>query len=232
MNDFSTLEFASDRSILIKLGNDISKGTHIKVVNTFHKIYSSKISGIQSIHPAYNSILVTFDSSIISPFIIKEELTELVSNIKSQELTEFHQIEIPVCYENEYASDIIDVAKYNNLSVEEVIHHHTKQNYLVYFLGFSPGFAYLGGMPKEIATPRLQTPRLKVTEGSVAIGGDQTGIYPISSPGGWRIIGRTPFKLFFPDKKVPTLLQMGDYVKFVPITKNEFDKLLKKNGGY
>ena len=126
------------------------------------------------------------------------------------------------------APDLEDVAAHNGLSVEDVIRIHARQEYLVYFLGFSPGFPYLGDLPTELATPRLKTPRLRVLTGSVAIGGSQTGIYPVDSPGGWRLIGRTPLSLFSPEKDPPTLLRMGDRVHFVPITMKEFDALRKR----
>lgn len=224
MNDNPVLKFASDRSILIKIGNDISVETHSKVVSVFKLISNSGIVGIQSIHPAYNSILVSFNPILKSPDTIFNDLNSLLSSPIDFTHVQYRTIEIPVCYGDEYAPDLADVALYNNLTADEVIYHHTKQNYIVYFLGFSPGFPYLGVMPKEIATPRLQTPRLKLPEGSVAIGGDQTGIYPVASPGGWRIIGRTPLKLFSPEKYPPALLQMGDRIKFVEITKEQFTK--------
>lgn len=230
MNNLPILEFASDRSILIKVGNDISCDSHVNVIKTFHVIYKSKIEAVQSIHPAYNSILITFNESIKSPFDMMEELETLLKDVNQFLNVEPRSLEIPVCYEDEFAPDINNVASHNDLTKEDVIQYHSKQNYLVYFLGFSPGFPYLGGMPKEIATPRLQTPRLKVPEGSVAIGGDQTGIYPVESPGGWRIIGRTPLKLFLPEKNPPTLLKMGDNIKFVQITKEQFNKMSSNAG--
>ena len=134
-------------------------------------------------------------------------------------------IEIPVCYGGEFGPDLHDVAAHNHLKNEEVIELHSSANYLVYFLGFAPGFPYLGGMPREIAAPRLSTPRTQVLAGSVAIGGHQTGVYPVSSPGGWRIIGRTYLQLFVTARNPPTLLQMGDHVRFVPISRREFERL-------
>ncbi|MFA5803165.1 MAG: 5-oxoprolinase subunit PxpB [Melioribacteraceae bacterium] len=225
LNKYPDIQFANDRSLLIKVGKEISRENHEKVHKIFLLLNSSKIEGIQSIHPAYNSILITFDPCIISPHRINEIITSLFEQENSVTIPESRIITIPVCYEDEYALDISNVAKQNSLTIDQVIQFHSQPEYLVYFLGFSPGFPYLGEMPKEIATPRLASPRLKVPEGSVAIGGDQTGIYPLSSPGGWNIIGRTPLKLFSPDKEEPTLLRMGDKVKFVPITKKEFQQL-------
>lgn len=222
---YPDIQFAGDRSLLIKVGEEISRANHEKVHKIFLLLSSLKVQGIQSIHPAYNSILITFDPCIVHPHRINEIITSLLQQENSITIPESRIIKIPVCYEDEYALDISNVAKHNSLTIERVIQFHSQPEYLVYFLGFSPGFPYLGEMPKEISTPRLASPRLKVPEGSVAIGGDQTGIYPISSPGGWNIIGRTPLKLFSPDKEVPTLLKMGDKVKFVPITKKEFQQL-------
>ncbi|MHB8904561.1 MAG: 5-oxoprolinase subunit PxpB, partial [Melioribacteraceae bacterium] len=156
---------------------------------------------------------------------IKDKIKSLLTEERSVKTPPPEVIEIPVCYDEEFAPDISIVAKHNSLTIEQVIQIHSQPEYLVYFLGFSPGFPYLGEMPKEIVTPRLLTPRLKVPAGSVAIGGDHTGIYPISSPGGWNIIGRTPLRLFSPENENPTLLKMSDRIKFVPITKKEFEQL-------
>ena len=224
LDKYPDIQFASDRSLLIKVGEEISRENHEKVHKIFLLLSTSEIQGIQSIHPAYNSILITFDPCIVHPHRINEIITSLLQQENSITIPESRIIKIPVCYEDEYALDISNVAKHNSLTIDQVIQFHTQPEYLVYFLGFSPGFPYLGKMPKEISTPRLASPRLKVPEGSVAIGGDQTGIYPLSSPGGWNIIGRTPLKLFSHNKEEPTLLKMGDKIIFVPITKKEFQQ--------
>ncbi len=225
LDKYPDIQFASDRSLLIKVGEEISRENHEKVHKIFLLLSSLKVQGIQSIHPAYNSILITFDPCVVHPHQINEIITSLLQQENSVTIPESRIINIPVCYEDEYALDISTVAKYNLLTVEQVIQIHSQPEYLVYFLGFSPGFPYLGEMLKEIATPRLANPRLKVPEGSVAIGGDQAGVYPLSSPGGWNIIGRTPLKLFSHNKEEPTLLKMGDKIKFIPITKKEFQQL-------
>lgn len=225
LDKYPDIQFASDRSLLIKVGKEISRENHKKVHKIFLLLNSSKIEGVQSIHPAYNSILITFDPCFVHPHRINEIITSLLQQENSVTMPESRIIKIPVCYEDEYALDISAVAGHNSLTIEKVIQFHSEPEYLVYFLGFSPGFPYLGEMQKEIATPRLASPRVKVPEGSVAIGGDQTGIYPLSSPGGWNIIGRTPLKFFSPDKEEPTLLKMGDKIKFIPITKKEFQQL-------
>jgi inhibitor of KinA len=222
---YPDIQFASDRSILIKVGDEISREIHERVIRFFLLIGFAGIRGIQSIHPAYNSILISFDSFIIHPHEINDKLKSLLTEESSVIIPEPGIIEIPVCYDEEFALDISVVAKHNSLTIEQVIQIHSRPEYLVYFLGFSPGFPYLGEMPKEIATPRLETPRIKVPAGSVAIGGDHTGIYPLSSPGGWNIIGRTPLRLFSPEKEDPTLLKMGYKIKFVQITKSKFEQM-------
>ncbi|MGH9898241.1 MAG: 5-oxoprolinase subunit PxpB, partial [Pyrinomonadaceae bacterium] len=136
-------------------------------------------------------------------------------------------IEIPVCYRSEFAPDLDLVAKHNSLTVDEVISIHVAGEYLVYMLGFMPGFPYLGNMSEKIATPRLPVPRREVPAGSVGIGGLQTGIYPYQSPGGWNIIGRTPLRLFDLQRQPPNLLQIRDKVRFNSITVEEFDAYSK-----
>ncbi|HHY76979.1 MAG TPA: 5-oxoprolinase subunit PxpB, partial [Clostridiales bacterium] len=137
-------------------------------------------------------------------------------------------VEIPTIYGGEYGPDIEFVAQHNNLTVDEVIEIHSSRNYLIYMLGFTPGFPYLGGMSEKIETPRLKTPRTKIPAGSVGIAGKQTGIYPIDSPGGWQLIGRTPVKLYDPLADPPVLLNAGDYVRFVPIDEKEYKSILKQ----
>ena len=143
-------------------------------------------------------------------------------------------IEVPVLYGGEYGPDIENIASHNNLSVEEVIKIHTSGEYLVYMLGFTPGFPYLGGMDKRIATPRLTTPRTKIPAGSVGIAGEQTGLYPIESPGGWQLLGRTPLNFFDPMKENPFIVTSGQYIKFTAISKKEYDEITEqvKNGTY
>jgi inhibitor of KinA len=220
---FPRIEWVGDRALLVRAGKGISRECQADVSRLFLLLASQLADRVQSIHPAYDSVLVTFDAAVTGP----EEMTELVRALiggkEMVALPEPRTVEIPVCYEREMAPDLGDIAALNGISVEDVVRLHTGVDYLVYFLGFSPGFPYLGELPDALATPRLKTPRLRVPAGSVAIGGSQTGIYPVDSPGGWRLIGRTPIPLFSPEKDPPTLLQMGDRVRFIPITLKEFE---------
>ncbi len=223
-------QFASDHTLLVTFGDELSDRTHQDVVRITRLLLDQPRGGILNIHPAYTSVLITFNPMKVAPTEVEQYLHNLVTKINAVVLPEPRTIEIPVCYGGKFGPDLVDVAKHNNLTPDEVIRLHTSVNYTVYFLGFTPGFPYLGGMPKQIATPRLVNPRTNVPAGSVAIGGSQTGIYPISSPGGWRIIGRTSLQLFRADRNPPTLLQMGDGVKFVFITQDEFKRLAQSVG--
>ena len=174
------------------------------------------IRGILNFHPAYSSVLVDFDPRLRGFAELEALLRELAAAGSGADAIE-RMVEIPVRYGGEYGPDLEDVARHTGLSAARVVELHSSAEYLVHFLGFSPGFPYLGGLPAELATPRLAAPRKLVPGGSVAIGGSQTGVYPVDSPGGWRIIGRTPLRLFDAEASPPALLAMGDSVRFRPI---------------
>jgi inhibitor of KinA len=157
------------------------------------------------------------------------ELQKMIEKLRPGKAESKQVIEIPVCYGGHLGPDLPFVAEHNNLTIEEVIKIHSSCNYLVYMIGFSPGFPYLGGMSDKIAVPRKQTPRLKIPAGSVGIAGKQTGIYPIETPGGWQLIGRTPLNLFCPNHKIPSLLRAGDTIKFKAISPDEYLALEEKS---
>ena len=208
-----------DSALLISFGESIDEEINEKVHALARAIEKAGFEWLVEVVPAYSSLAVIYDSALVDFESVKRAIEgiEIVS-----ERFEGKLVEVPVVYGGEYGPDLEFVAKYNGLSVDDVIEIHSRPIYRVYFLGFLPGFAYLGGMDERIATPRLEKPRLKVPAGSVGIAGKQTGIYPLESPGGWRLIGRTPLRLFDPSKEPPTLLQPGDRVKFVPIDESEF----------
>ncbi|MFH0992003.1 MAG: 5-oxoprolinase subunit PxpB [bacterium] len=213
---------SSDSSLRISFGTDITRELHSRVAAFCREVSSRKITGVQNVHPSYNAVLLSFDPIIISAQKLLHHVYTIFHDIEHSATTVQPRKEIPVCYGKEFGPDLDDVLAYTGLTIEEVVRIHTSVEYLVYFLGFSPGFPYLGEMPQQLFVPRLSSPRLKVPAGSVAIGGSQTGIYPCSSPGGWRIIGRTPLPLFNPEHTPPTFLEMGDLVTFRPISKDEF----------
>ncbi len=220
---------AGDCSVLIKFGDKIREETN-KKLNKFNKMLTDcKHKAIIDTIPSYCALLINYKPELIRYAELVKFLRDLFENVNSEFEHNKEIVEIPVLYGNEKGIDIEAVAKHNNLSKENVISLHSEPEYLIYMLGFTPGFPYLGGMNKKIATPRLETPRVKIEAGSVGIAGEQTGIYPISSPGGWQIIGQTPVELFNINRKNPILLKAGQYIKFKPINQEEFDKIKAQN---
>jgi KipI family sensor histidine kinase inhibitor len=180
------------------------------------------IDGILGITPAFKSISVYYDCRILTWNAIEQWITNALLSVPSAEETSRQQVDIPVCYDVEFALDLTTVAATHDLNVKDVIHLHSSASYRVQMIGFSPGFPYLAGLPPELHTPRRASPRLLVPAGSVAIGGEQSGIYSQSTPGGWHIIGRTPVRLFDPQRDPPCLLQTGDVIRFVAIDRQQF----------
>ena len=217
-----------DSAFLIKAGDDISLNTHLKIKSIIGKIKDENIDGIIELTPAYNEILISYNPLKINYVGLLEKIKSIAENLIIFEITKSDLIYIPVCYESEFSPDIEIVAKRNNLTVKEVIQVHCSVDYLVYMLGFTPGFCYLGGMSEKISTPRKDKPRGKIEAGSVGIAGNQTGIYPVDSPGGWQLIGKTPLKLFDPERKPEFLIEAGNYIRFAPVSKVEYDKILAK----
>jgi inhibitor of KinA len=201
---------------------------------------SQPIAGVRNLHPAYCSLLVKFDALKSGPQEVEGKLREYLEQLQEVRLPEPRLTEIPVCYEGELGPDLMDVAQMHGMTAEQVIRLHTSTTYLVYFLGFVPGFAYLGELPKALATPRHAMPRRKVPAGSVGIAGNQTGVYPCETPGGWRLLGRTPLALlnagfasanpgvrFWPDPDGLSLLSIGDRVRFKAISREQFDAMAR-----
>ena len=210
-----TIRPASDRSLLLSFGDEITFDAHLAVARLTRCLEG--VRGILNLHPAYSSVLVDFDPRLRSHAQVEALVLERLASHSGDMPPEPRRVEIPVCYGGESGPDLGDVARHAGLTEERVVELHAAAEYLVYFVGFATCFPYLGGLPPELATPRLAAPRKQVPAGSVAIGGPQAGIYPLASPGGWRLIGRTHRKLFDPSASPPPLLRMGDRVRFVPV---------------
>ena len=216
---------ASDQSLLIYFGHQISVSAHEHVRKVLRLIEAQPIHGIRNLHPAYCSILVAFDPLITQHEKLERTLQQYLGRLEDLPLPPPREVEIPVCYGSEYGPDLEEVSTLRGITPERVIELHTSTSYLVYFLGFVPGFAYLGELPEALVTPRLPTPRRSVPPGSVGIAGNQTGVYPFSTPGGWRLLGRTPLSMFRLDRKELSLVGIGDRVRFVPISRERFAEL-------
>ena len=216
---------ASDRSLLVSLGEQISIESHQRVAKLLRLLELEPISGVRNLHPAYCSLLITFDALKWTHAELETILRGYLDRLRDLRLPEPREVEIPVCYGGEYGPDLEDVAALHGIPPAEVIELHASTVYVVYFLGFVPGFAYLGELPDALVTPRLATPRRSVMPGSVGIAGRQTGVYPLATPGGWRLIGRTPVAMFRPDRDVMNLLAIGDCVRFTAISSEQFSAL-------
>jgi KipI family sensor histidine kinase inhibitor len=209
-----TIAPASDRSLLISFGNEISLESHLQVTRLTHALEG--VRGVLNLHPAYTTVLVGFDPRLSSQSEIERLVRERFELAIAKERQPPRTVEIPVRYGGEFGPDLDDVARHTGFPPDRVVELFAGADYVVYFVGFSTCFPYLGGLPPELATPRLAAPRKHVPAGSVAIGGAQAGVYPLPSPGGWRIIGRTALSLFDLTNAPPPLLRMGDHIRFLP----------------
>ena len=214
-----------DSALLIVFGAEISVELNRLVSAAARRVREREIPGVVDMIPAFASLLVCYDPRVISCGALRARLETILQAEAEARETARRVFEIPVCYGGEYGPDLPFVASHAGLTEREVVDIHTSRDYLVYMLGFLPGFCYLGGLDEQIHTPRLETPRLKIPAGSVGIGGSQTGIYPLESPGGWRLLGKTPVRTWDPDRDIPILLQAGDCVRFVEITAAEFRRI-------
>ena len=216
---------AGDSSILLQFGNTIDPAINRKIAATVQLMREQHINGVTDVIPAFCSLLINYDPRVISYEQIRGRMEALVKIDVTAGDTRKRVFEIPVCYGGVYGPDIQNIADHAGMSVEEVIQIHTSRDYLIYMLGFLPGFTYLGGLDERIHTPRLANPRIRIPAGSVGIGGSQTGIYPMDSPGGWQLMGMTPVKTYDPDREVPILVEAGDYIRFVAIDEDEFHRI-------
>lgn len=216
---------AGDRSLVMEFGDTIDPAINARIRSMAQAIEEAKDLPIEEIIPTYRSIQIFYSPLRIDVAELQSKLRSLEEGLPEDTGSDYRIVEIPVVYGGDYGPDLSFVAEHNQLTEEEVIRIHTGTDYLLYMLGFTPGFSYLGGMSEAIATPRLIKPRVKIPAGSVGIAGTQTGVYPIDSPGGWQLIGKTPLRMYDPLAETPVLLKAGDYVRFVEIDEAEFEKI-------
>ncbi len=234
-------QFASDQSLLIYFDQPMETGraearplqspttieANEKVGKLLRLLQLEPVAGVRNLHPAYCSLLVKFDALKLRHEEVEGVLRGYLARLEELKLPAPRHVEIPVCYGGEFGPDLADVCALRELTEGQAIDLHSSVEYLVYFLGFVPGFAYLGELPEELVTPRLASPRRKVVAGSVGIAGNQTGVYPFATPGGWRLLGRTPTRMFRADREELSLLSIGDRVRFTPIDAERFAALEK-----
>ena len=218
-----------DQAVTVEWGSTIDEHINRQVHAFARKVEELSHPAITEVVPTYRSATVHYRPEVLS----YEDLNQLLAPLaqgSAEEAEELPVVEIPVCYGGEYGPDLEEVAQHCSLTPEEVIARHTAPTYRIYMLGFTPGFPYLGGMDPSIAAPRRKEPRIHIPAGSVGIAGEQTGVYPIVSPGGWQLIGRTPLRLFDPQREQPILLSAGAGIRFVPIDEETFRKMEEKEG--
>ncbi len=228
------IRITGDTSLAVFFGEEISPEINRRVRSFDEALSAAKIEGIYETVPAYCSVTVHYEPEIIRFGPLLEKLEAVIRETKEAGSCPASVIRIPVLYGGEYGPDLSFVAAHNHITPEEVIRIHTEPEYLIYMLGFTPGFPYLGGMDKRIAAPRLKTPRTAIPAGSVGIAGEQTGVYPSETPGGWQLIGRTPLRLYDPAAEKPILLEAGMHVRFYPIDQITFGEIESevRNGSF
>ncbi len=225
---------AGDTALIVEFGDSIDPATNRRVHKLLLAIERSGMAGIVELVPTYRSLLVAYDPLAVELGALRARLEHLAGQLDEAPSPPPRVVDIPTAYGGEFGPDLAFVATHNGLREEEVVQIHTSTEYLVYMMGFSPGFAYLGGMSERIATPRLKTPRTAIPAGSVGIAQQQTGIYPTESPGGWQLIGRTPVSLFDAARHPPVLVEAGDFIRFVPIRADGYSAILEqiRRGGW
>jgi KipI family sensor histidine kinase inhibitor len=215
--DAPVLRVLGDAGLVLVFGDRIDAAVNARVLAVREALRAAAMPGVLDIVPAYATLTVLFDPACCAPAALAQRLLGIAAAAGSGSTDPRREIEIPVCYDPEFAPDMDVVCDCAGLARDEVVRRHTAAAYRVHFLGFTPGFPYLGGLDPALATPRRATPRAAVPAGAVAIGGAQTGVYPQRAPGGWQIIGRTPLALFDARRDPPCLLAPGDTVQFVAI---------------
>ena len=220
-----------DAELLIVIGREIRPEINRRVTRAVQRIRQAKIPGVLDLIPAFASLLVQYDPVRIGWSQIRDRIEKALEAGGAESGTEKLRVtEIPVCYGGEYGPDLENIAAHAGLPASEVIRIHTGRDYLIYMMGFLPGFPYLGNLDVRLHTPRRKEPRISIPAGSVGIGGAQTGIYPLTSPGGWHILGLTPVKLYDPDAEDPVLLRSGDVIRFRSVSEEEFREIEEAGG--
>ena len=217
---------AGETGLVVEFGNAIDEAVNQRVTRLNDWLLGAgRRLGIVETIPTYRSLLVVFEPQLLTKAALMAHISENSAALTDTVAGAARLIRVPVCYGDVHGPDLADAAEHAGLTEQAVIDRHCQPHYLVYMIGFLPGFPYLGGLDKSIACPRLKEPRTRIPAGSVGIAGEQTGIYPIESPGGWRLIGRTPLTLFDTCRPDPFLFRAGDRLQFVPVAQPVFEDL-------
>lgn len=232
--DYQLIANASDDSVLVRFEERIDPEIAGKVRKAGLSVRKASLPWITDIVPSYNELLVIYEPGSVKPSVALAAVKDAVEQASGTEASKPRLKRIPVCYGGAFGPDLPEVSRHTGLDPEQVVKLHSSARYLIYMIGFTIGFPYLGGMDPRLETPRLAVPRAKVPRGSVGIGGKQTGIYSLDTPGGWQIIGRSPVKLVDITRMPPAILSAGDYIEFMPIGEDEYARIEKavEDGSY
>ncbi|HCM77274.1 MAG TPA: allophanate hydrolase subunit 1 [Cytophagales bacterium] len=223
-----TYKSLGSSAILIEWINQIDEAILYDILSLQVKVETDLQDVLVETINAYNSLTIIYNPNQISFSELKEKIKALYEASNHENKIASKKWMIPVCYDQEFGIDLEEISKKNNFTIDEIIEAHSRPDYVVYFTGFLPGFLYLGGLPKSLHMPRRATPRVRIRQGAVAIGGAQTGIYPSESPGGWNIIGNSPLIFFDPSQSPPCFAKAGDHLQFYSINKSEYDLIAKE----
>ena len=218
---------AGDDALVVEFGREVDEAVNQRVHDMARWLETRSIPGVTEVLPTFRSLMVFYAPEKISYSALVRKLRRYRPAEKSGELAEKTVLQVPCCYDG---PDLDGMTALTGLSREEIIAIHSGVDYKIYMMGFLPGFVYLGGLDKRICVPRLETPRTRIEPGSVGIGGSQTGVYPVASPGGWRVLGRTYLKFYDPHRAEPILCRAGQYIRFVPISSEEYAEGARKEG--
>lgn len=216
---------AGDCALREVFDNKIDPSINQLVNSLDQKLTELSIPGVAETIPAFRVLTVLYDPEITELNTLSKTIRQLLSDENEMKSREKRVVHIPVCYDKSFGPDLEELSRHSGLSIEEIIAVHSGRDYLIYMMGFLPGFAYLGGLDPSLHMPRLATPRTSIEAGAVGIAGSQTGMYPMASPGGWRLIGSTPMKLFDPKRDTPFLYETGDYIRFEPVSREDYDQI-------
>ena len=216
-----------DKALLVEMGEGIDPQVNARINALAALLSQYAPTGLETVVPTYRALMVNYDPLVLAPDTLEKTIAGLLGELDQARATQGKVVEIPVCYGGEFGPDMETVMAASGLDMDEVIRRHTAPEYLIYMVGFTPGFPFLGGMDESLSTPRLENPRTLVPQGSVGIANGQTGIYPVASPGGWQLIGRTPLRLFAPERENPFLYQAGDRIRFTPIDMDRYEEIQK-----
>ena len=229
MMEKTRILLAGDSAVSVQFGDAIDPEIYARVRALYESLKGEKIPGVTELIPTFRSLMVQYDPRQLGYEQLKGQLEARLEKLGRAQQPPKKVITIPVCFGGSWGEDLEEVARYHDTTPERIVELFCSSEFLIYMLGFTPGYPYIGGVPRELVTPRLDSPRLKVPAGTVGIGGEQLGIYPIESPGGFRLVGNTTVRLYDPEnRQTPVMLEAGEYIRFTSIGPKEYEQIRRQ----